>query len=242
MFDYEPQTYGETYAPIYDEWYPEVADDDPQLAVLERLSRGRVLELGVGSGRVAVPLARRGVHVSGIDVSPAMLDRLREKAGDVTTYVGDFADVDVSERFPLICCLKNTFFMLTTQGDQVRRFANAAKALAPDGVFLLETFVPDPSRFDSGQRVNLKQMRTGAALVQTSVHDPTTQVVTSQDIYLGSRGVEVYPLKTRYVWPSELDLMAALAGLQLSERWSDWHGRPWSPESKSLISLYRPTT
>jgi SAM-dependent methyltransferase len=241
--DYDIATYGENYAPVYDTWYPEVLPHDPQLDVLANRSGGRLLELGIGTGRVALPLARRGVKVHGIDASAAMLAELRKKPGGelVTTVLGDFADVAADERFPLICCLKNTFFMLTTQEDQTRCVRNAARALEAEGVLVLETFMPDPSRFDAGQRLCVKQMRTGAALIQTSVHDRTAQVVTSQDIALTARGVEVYPLKTRYVWPSELDLMAQVAGMRLVERWDGWTGVPWSERTTNIVSFYERT-
>jgi SAM-dependent methyltransferase len=240
LFHYDITTYGDRYASAYDKWWPEVANEDPQIAVLERYSEGSALELGVGSGRVAVPLARRGVEVHGLDASQEMLNTLRAKPGGeaVVCWLGDFAEIDVEHSYSLIYCIKNTFLMLTTQEEQIRCFRSVAARLSRGGRFLLETFVPEPDRFDRGQRVNVKLMHDDAVLLQASLHDPLAQTVTSHDVVLGRDGVELYPLKTRYVWPSELDLMARLADLRLSERWSDWSGRAPSADSRNLISIY----
>ncbi len=157
MEPYREETYGERFAGIYDDWYAEV--DDATVATLRELAQGgRALELGIGTGRVALPLQQSGVEVHGIDASEAMVARLRAKPGGerIPVTLGNFADVAVEGQFSLIYVLVNTFFVLLTQDEQVRCFENVARHLTPEGAFLIEVFVPDLTRFADRQAVRAR--------------------------------------------------------------------------------------
>ncbi len=241
MPEYGPSTYGERIAEVYDEWPGIPQDTEATVAFLARLAgSGPVLELGIGTGRLAIPLARRGLRVHGIDASEAMVAKLRAKpgGGDIPVTVGDFADVAVRGPFSLVFVVFNTFFALLAQDDQVRCFANAAARLTTDGVFVIEAFVPDLARFDRGQRVNATQVDTHRVQLDASHHDPVEQRVRSSHVVLREEGIRLYPVHIRYAWPSELDLMARLAGLRLRERWGGWQGEPFTAASPRHVSVY----
>jgi len=239
MSTYNATTYGERIADVYDDWYRSA---DP--AMIDRLAElagdGPALELGIGSGRVALPLRERGVAVHGVDASPKMVGRLRAKPGgaDLPVALGDFADFQLAERFPLVYVVFNTFFGLLSQEDQVRCFQCVARHLTEDGVFLMEAFVPDLARFDRGQRINMNRSEGDGLVLDTSVHDPVNQRVDSHHVHLSEAGTRIYPVQVRYAFPPELDLMARLAGLCLRERWSGWHREPFSKESVRHVSVY----
>jgi SAM-dependent methyltransferase len=239
MDGYGAETYGEKIAGLYDHLYPKV--DPAMIDTLTRLAgTGPALELGIGTGRVALELAARGVEVHGVDASPAMVERLRAKPGGdrIPVTFGDFGEVKPDRRFSLVFVVFNTFFALLDQAAQVRCFANAAHALAPEGVFALEVFVPDVTRFDRGQRVGVTHIRRDDVLLDVSRHDPVTQQVTSQHLLFTGEVVRLYPVVLRYAWPAELDLMARLAGLRLRHRWSDWDGAALTARSEKHISIY----
>jgi SAM-dependent methyltransferase len=238
--DYDASTYGDRVADVYDEWYADL-DPGPAASTLAELAgSGRALELAIGTGRVALPLAALGVEVHGIDASEAMVARLREKPGGeaIPVTMGDFADVGVEGRFALIYIVFNTFFALFSQDDQVRCFANVADHLADDGVFALEAFVPDLARFDRGQRVNANRVEADFVILDVSLHDPVEQRVSSQHILVRSDGIRLQPVAIRYAFPSELDLMARLAGLGLRERWDGWEREPFTAASGRHVSVY----
>jgi SAM-dependent methyltransferase len=239
--DYGPSTYGERIAGVYDAWHEGAPDVLATVAVLADLARGgRALELGIGTGRVALPLAAQGVEAHGIDASEAMVARLRAKPGgaQLPVTIGDFAGVPVDGTFSLIFVVFNTFFALPSQAEQVRCFRSVASHLAPDGLFLIEAFVPDLTRYVRGQSVWTTRVDLDEVRLTVAQHDPVGQRVVSQHVVLAPGGVRLYPVQLRYAWPSELDLMAQLAGLSLRERWADWQRRPFSAESARHISLY----
>ncbi|MBE0431188.1 MAG: class I SAM-dependent methyltransferase [Dehalococcoidia bacterium] len=239
MDNYREDTYGERIAGVYDDWYREY--DDAAVAVLHELAQGgRALELGIGTGRVALPLQRSGIAVEGIDSSEAMIARLRSKPGGdkIPVGMGDLADVAVEGQYTLIFVLVNTFFALLTQEEQVRCFRNVAQHLHPRGSFVVEAFVPDLSRFTRRQCVTVADMSEDEVQFDASRHDPVSQQITAQQIVLTEQGIRLYPVKLRYVWPSELDLMARLAGLQLKHRWGDWRKAPFSADSRTHVSVY----
>jgi SAM-dependent methyltransferase len=241
MSDYDASTYGEHIADIYDAWVAGVVETDPAVALLAGLAQGRpTLELGIGTGRVALPLAERGVPVHGIDASKAMVARLRAKARGETLPVtlGDFADVAVDGTFGLVYVVFNTFFARLTQEAQVRCFRNVAARLAPDGLFVIEAFVPDVARFDRGQRVQASRVETSQVVLDVNRHDPVTETVASQHIGLAEGQVHLYPVSIRYAWPAELDLMARLAGLRLRDRGAGWHREPFTAASTRHVSVY----
>lgn len=236
---YSIRTYGDQIADVYDRYY---GDCNPAaIGALKALAgAGPALELGIGTGRVALPLAAAGVHVSGIDASEAMVRRLRAKPGGATIPVamGDFAEVGVDGPFTLIYVVFNTFFNLLTQADQVRCFQNVAKRLAADGLFILEAFVPDLYRFRGGQDVRVIAQSEAEVRIDASQIDTVNQLVTATHVTLSGQGARLCPVKLRYAWPAELDLMALLGGLRLKERWGSWDRSPFTASSGSHISLY----
>jgi SAM-dependent methyltransferase len=241
MKGYDATTYGERIADIYDELYEGMLDTDSTVEFLAGLAgKGPVLELAVGTGRVALPLAERGIEVHGIDSSEAMVERLRAKEGGdrIKVTLGDFADVGVEGRFTLIFVVFNTLFALTSQDEQVRCFRNAADHLEDEGRFVLEVFVPDVARFDRGQRLSADRIEVDRVVLEASLHDPVGQRVTSQHVIIGESGNRMVPVHIRYAWPSELDLMASLAGMRLKDRWGGWRREYFTAESTRHVSVY----
>jgi hypothetical protein len=194
----------------------------------------------VGTGRIAVPLAERGARVHGIDASQSMLDRLKAKSGadQISVTLGDFAELAVDGEFELIYVVFNTFFALLDQEQQVRCFLSVAAHLADRGVFVIEAFVPDPTLYDRGQRVSAVRVEADRVQLDASRIDPVTQRVTSQHILIGAEGIMLLPVQLRFAWPSELDLMARVAGLSLRERYGGWQGEPFSATSPTHVSVY----
>lgn len=241
MSDYGPSTYGDRIADIYDELYWSMQDVQPIVSLLGELAdAGRALELGIGTGRIALPLLSHGVNIQGIDASEPMVAKLRQKPnGDrIPVTMGDFAEVGVEGTFYLIFVVFNTFFGLLTQDAQVRCFRNVAQHLAPAGVFLIEAFVPDMTRFVRRQNLEATQVTPDLVRLDASHHDPVAQRVSSQHVHITEQGVRLYPVEFRYAWPSELDLMAQLAGLRLRHRWGSWQKEPFTAASTSHISVY----
>lgn len=244
MGDYGPETYGERIASVYDELYTWYLDTDTAVEALAKLAGGGpVLELGVGTGRLAVPLVERGIDVHGIDASEAMVERMRGKPGGdrVTVSVGDFADVAApGGPYPLILVAFSTLFALGTQEEQIRCFRGVAEALAPDGVFLVEAFVPDLTRFARGQHVEARKVETDRLELDVATHDPIGQRIASQHVIVEDGKIETYPIQIRYAWPAELDLMARIAGLRLQERLGGWREEPFTASSVRHVSIYEP--
>jgi SAM-dependent methyltransferase len=240
---YEAKTYGERIAAVYDAWVVPAVDASTEVAVsflTELAGAGPALELGIGTGRVALPLAARGVTVHGIDVSEAMVTRLREKPGgaEIQVTLGDFEAVPVEGAFRLIYVVFNTFFGLLSQEAQVRCFAQVAQHLAQDSAFVIEAFVPDPSLFNRGQRVSATHVEVDRVQLDATQHDPVEQRVTSQHVIIAPEGIVLLPVQLRYAWPSELDLMARLAGLRLEARYGGWQREPFTASSPSHVSVY----
>ena len=236
---YSDETYGESVARVYDEWYSEY--DPHAIDALASLARGgRALELGIGTGRIALPLSANNVEVHGIDAADSMISRLRAKPGGdrITITHGNFADVPASGKFELVYIVFNTFFALSSQEEQVRCFRNVAAHLSPDGCFVIEAFVPDLNRFTGGQVNWATKVTTDEVQLDVGQHDSATQQVISQKVVIKDGDVRLYPVQIRYAWPSELDLMAQLTGLRLRERWSSWQREPFSSESKKHISVF----
>ncbi len=242
MTEYDPAAYGDRMADVYDEWLGVPGGTDDEATFLAGLAgAGPALELGIGTGRVALPLAQAGVDVRGIDASEAMVERLRAKPGgeDIPVSIGDFADVDVEGDFSLVFVVFNAFFGLLSQEDQARCFANVARRLQGGGAFVIEAFVPDPTRFDRGQTTRTQHVEMGRVILECSRHDPVGQRVDSQNVVIGEGETKLYPGgRIRYAWPSELDLMARLAGLRLRERWGDWRRAPFTAASTGHVSVY----
>lgn len=237
---YSDETYGEHVAGVYDEWY---ADYDSHAidALAELAGGGRALELGIGTGRFALPLSAKGVEVHGVDAAASMISRLRSKPGAdrIAVTQGSFADVPVEGEFALVYIVFNTFFALSSQDEQVRCFRNVATHLSRDGCFVIEAFVPDVTRFSGGQVNWATKVTADEVQLDVGQHDAAAQRVISQKVVITDGSVRLYPVQIRYAWPAELDLMAQLAGLHLRERWSSWQREPFSAESKQHISIYQ---
>jgi SAM-dependent methyltransferase len=241
MEGYEPSTYGNRIAGVYDELYGSMFDNEGCVQFLRsKAGGGRALELAVGTGRIALPLKESGVKVHGIDISEEMVTRMKQKPGaeDITVTIGDFADVGVQGDFELVYILFNTLFALMTQDDQVRCFRNVADHLTPDGTIVVEAFVPDLSRFVRHQTNSVVDVQIDQVQFDASRHDPVNQVIHSQHVFLKEGETKLYPVSLRYAFPAEMDLMARLAGLELKERWEDWRMRAFTSDSKNHISVY----
>ena len=200
---------------------------------------GPALELAIGTGRIALPLAARGVTVAGIDLSQAMVARLREKPGgaDLAVTIGDMATTRVDGQFSLVYLVFNTIGNLVTQDAQVQCFENAARHLRPGGRFLIENGVPSLQSLPVGQTII--PFRAAPDGISFDVYDVVTQRASSQHYVFTPDGrVQVFPVDFRYVWPSELDLMARIAGLELQDRWANWQREPFTAVSRSHVSVW----
>jgi SAM-dependent methyltransferase len=212
---------------------------DPVVAFLADLAgSGAALELGIGTGRIAIPLAGRGIRVHGIDLSPDMVAQLRAEPGSdgIDVTIGDFASTKAGGAFQVAYLLRNTITNLTSQDAQVECFRNAAAQLEPGGCFVIEVYVPELQRLPPGE--------TFHAFTVTPEHlgfeeyDVATQIAISHHYWITGGKLETFSAPFRYVWPAELDLMARLAGLTLRGRWGDWARAPFTAESRSHISVW----
>ncbi len=234
--------FGESVAARYDETAADTFDPavvEPAVDFLAELAgTGRALELGVGTGRIALPLAARGVPVHGIELSKAMVARLREKPGgeEIGVTVGDFATARVEGSFSLAYLVFNTIMNLTTQAAQVECFRNVAAHLEPGGCFVVEVGVPDLQRLPPGERARpfaLSPTRLGF-----DEYDVAQQRLVSHHYTVTDGRLDVVSVPFRYAWPAELDLMAQLAGMRLRERWSDWQREPFTSDSRKHVSIW----
>lgn len=226
----------ERYERLWPELFvPEVLE--PAVAFLTvAAGDGPVLELGIGTGRVAVPLSRGGLRVHGIELSPAMVAHLRHRSAEIEVTVGDFATADAGGGpFALAYLVRNTITNLTSQDEQVECFRNVARQLRPGGVFVIENYVP---QLRPGERIHVFTA-VPEHLGFEEYDDPAGQTAVSHHYWTIDGQLRTFASRHRYVWPSELDLMARLAGLTSSERWSDWHRTPFTGESRSHISVWQ---
>jgi SAM-dependent methyltransferase len=244
MKDYEPvMSFDEANAEVYDD-LARRGDEEATVAFLAKLADGgSALELAIGTGRIALPLAATGISVDGIDFSPPMVAKLREKPGgdgiDVT--MGDFADVGVDGTYRLIYVVFNSFFNLLTQDDQIRCFQNVAAHLGAEGSFVIEggctlSFI---DHLRAGQYVDAEAIEVDAVRFDLLRLDPSTQMLHENHVRVSHAGVTFNPVVQRYAWPSELDLMARIAGLRLQERWGGWNRQAFTANSDNVVSVYR---
>lgn len=236
----DPAFFGDRWAQVYQDLTigPDPAPTVEFLAGLAGGS-GRALELAIGGGRVAMPLARRGITVEGIEASQVVADRLHATPGaeSIPVTVADMADVPADGPFRLVYLVWDGLFHLPSQARQVDCFRNVARVLEPGGAFVIECFVPVPALFDRGVDVN--DVTEDWASMTLTRHDPVAQSIFRQRItFADRRRVRMIPVAFRYCWPSELDLMAALAGLRLRERYADWTRAPFGPASRGHVSVY----
>jgi SAM-dependent methyltransferase len=247
---YGPGTYGDGFADVYDDWYAGVTDVDACVERVAELVRaaggGPVLELGVGSGRLALPLAGRGLEVHGVDASGAMLDRLRAhpQGASVRAVLADMADLD-AERLglPTSCAVVlvafNTLFNLPAESDQRGCLAGAARLLAPAGRLVVEAFVPGDDAGAARRAVEPTRIGIDEVVLTVSQVDPAGQTVTGQHVQITERGIRLRPWHLRWATPAQLDEMAAGAGLRLERRDSGWSGEPFDDASAVHVSVYR---
>ncbi|MEP7060641.1 MAG: class I SAM-dependent methyltransferase [Actinomycetota bacterium] len=202
---------------------------------------GPTLELGIGTGRVATPLAEAGIEVHGMDASETMVAKMRAKQGGehIPVTIGSFADFALESRFGLIYVVFNTFFGLLTQEEQVSCFEAVARHLKPGGAFVMQAFVPDVRRFDEHeQRVAAESIGIDEVVLETSTHDPFAQRTDSAYVVIRDGGVRMYPVRIRYAYVSELDLMARLAGMRLQDRWANWDRDPYPSKKWTHVSVW----
>lgn len=237
----DPGLFGRQWAAGYDG----SGNPDPAPAVefLAGLAAGGpALELAIGSGRVALPLAARGIAVEGIEASPEMVALLRAKPGGdaIPVVIGDLADVGVTGPYPLVYLVFNTLFNLTGEGRQADCFRNVARVLAPGGAFVIEAFVPDPADFDRDeQQVQVRSVTEDSATIRLHQYDRKAQMFVRQTITFTNDGVQLRPFGMHYRWPEQIDELAAQAGLRLGARYATWRRDPYGPESRDHISVYR---
>ena len=240
---YGARFFGEREAAVYDDLESEMFAPEVVTPIVDTLAQlagtGAALEMGIGTGRIALPLSARGVRVSGIDASSAMVSRLRAKPGSdaIDVVIGDFSTTRVDGQFALVYLIFNTIFNLKTQDEQVACFQNAAAHLASGGHFVVELGVPELQRLSPGQDVHVYHV--DARTMSFDTYDVVTQALTSNHFVIADGLVSSYPVEGRYAWPSELDLMARLAGMQLTERWAGWQREPFTKLSSSHVSVYR---
>jgi SAM-dependent methyltransferase len=237
--------FGERVAARYDQSLAEMFKPeavDPAVDFLVGLAgNGRALELGIGTGRIAIPLAKRGVPVHGIDLSRAMVTRLRQKADaqSIPVTIGDFATTAIEGPFSVAYLVFNTIQNLTSQAAQIACFRNVSRHLEPGGTFVIEVGVPSIRRLPPGESIRVFEMtetRWGY-----DEFDVVNQGLISHHFEIVDGRLERDSVPLRYVWPAELDLMAEIAGLQLRERWSDWTREPFTSESRKHISIWQKT-
>lgn len=248
MEGYDAHTYGDRFAEVYDDWYGDVTDAAACTAhlagLVDSVGGGPVLELGVGSGRLALPLVDRGLEVHGIDASAAMVERLRAKPGGdrVQVTVGDMAELLLVEAppFAVVFVAFNTFFNLVTHTAQRRCLARVAALLAPGGRFVLEAFVPhdDPGPAATAA-VQPRRITADEVVLSVSQVDPEAQTITGQHVHLREGGIRLRPWHLRYATPEQLDQMAAEAGLVLENRSGGWGDEPFDERSSVHVSTYR---
>jgi SAM-dependent methyltransferase len=235
----DPAEYGRHIAEFYDDLYGEIEDTDEAVATLAELAAGGpVLEFGIGTGRLALPLAARAVEVHGIDASAEMVERLRGKPGGdaIGVTIGDFAEARAEGRFAVVVLSFNAIFQPLTQERQIRTLANAAGHLADGGLLVVEAFVPDAVRHRTG--VHPRLLGTDRVEFSLFKHYPERQRLDTVLVRLTREGSWFFPANHRYAPPAELDAMARLAGCELRERWGGWARQPFTAASTKHVSLY----
>ncbi|MDP2324902.1 MAG: class I SAM-dependent methyltransferase [Gammaproteobacteria bacterium] len=233
--------YGDKYAAVYDDLFANRDDVSLVTAVLHELAgNGDIIEFGVGTGRLAIPLSQRGHRVYGVDNSQVMLDALKAKPGSqsVTPVLGDFGTVAVGKPVALVFSAFSTIYLLGTPEAQLQNFRNAAAHLAVGGRFIVEAFVHDRTRFINNQQVVATEIGESHATVQISLLEPAKQIIRTQQMTFTPAGISFLPNRLRFIYPAEMDLMAQLAGMALEYRWRDWERRPFEASSTNQIAVY----
>lgn len=239
MDGFDPMSsFGPDVAAEYDD---ELRGDEDAAADLlaELAGDGTALELAIGTGRIAVPLMDRGVEVDGIEQSQAMVDRLLAKRPDTRVVIGDMASADAPRSgYRLVFLVFNTIGNLLTQDDQVRCFQNAARHLGDDGAFVVENLVPTAHVTGRGQFVDAERVAADEVVLDVNRYDPVTQLLEENHVSISARGIRMGPIAQRLTFPSELDLMARLAGLRLLERWGGFDRSAFTSRSEGHVSVW----
>jgi SAM-dependent methyltransferase len=234
--------FDERVAARYETYWPELFEPaaiDPVVSFLAGLAGGgRALELGIGTGRLALPLARRGVPVHGIELSAPMVARLRAQpgSGQVAVTIGDFATTTAGGTFRLAFLARNTITNLTSQDEQVRCFQTVAAQLEPGGCFVIENYIPQLQRLPPGETTRV--FAATPAHLGFEEYDIAAQIAVSHHYWVIDGQLETMSSPHRYLWPSELDLMAKIAGLRLRDRWASWQREPFTSDSSAHVSVW----
>jgi len=241
---YGDATYGDGFADVYDEWYGEISDTEATVDAVAALAAdagGPVLELGVGTGRLAIPLAARGIEVEGVDASAAMVRRLQAKPGgaQVRVTIGPMEAADPPGPFGVVLVAFNTFFNLTALARQEACMQSVAARLGKTGVFAIETVVPAEPAHGSGTALEVRTVELDRVVLVATAHGDDGRTITGQHIELSERGVRLRPWRIRVASPAELDAMAAAAGLALTSEAADWRGAPFTEASQTRVAIYR---
>ena len=243
MEGYRLDTYGEAFADVYDGWYTGVSDADATARFVDaRCGAGPVLELGVGSGRLARPLAALGRRVVGVDSSAAMLDRCRrhpDRRG-VLLVRADMAELPLAGRFGAVLCAFNTLFNLPGFEAQRRALAGAHRLLGPDGTLVLEAITGDELEAGPRSSVGVARMATDELVLTATLLDPREQIISGQHVQITEAGIRLRPWQLRWITPAQLDALAVEVGLRLVERVADWDGSAFTSSSDRHVSVYQP--
>ncbi len=241
MRGYNDSSYGDSFADVYDEWYHGISDVESTIETLAELAGGgRVLELGVGTGRLAIPLAAAGLEVHGLDTSDLMLQKMAGKSGsaNVRTHLGDMVDDMPAGPFALVFVAYNTFFNLLTHQRQQACFAQVASRLVEGGYFAIEAFVPDPAH-DPASSITVRSIAADRVVLSVSTANATDQLAEGQFIDITEAGgVRLRPWSIRWATTQQLDEMAAAAGMALSDRWEAFDRTPFTSESERQVSVF----
>lgn len=239
MDSYTDQTYGDAWAELYDEVFPAPAPEVIEF-VTARAEGGPVLELAVGTGRVAIPLVAAGVEVHGVEISPQMIDVLHRRPDKVPIVASDMTRFRLDRRYPLVLLGANTLFVPLEEEAQRGVFRATAAALETGGRFVIECFVPDLDRFDRDQTVRAREVSADHVMIEFAIHDPDLQVIRSMmDIRWTKGRSALLPVQVRYLWPQQIDEMASGSGLELEERYEWYDEAPFTDASPRHVSVYR---
>lgn len=246
MDEWHETDYGARFAADYDLrafGAPPESETEDAVSFLSTMlegTGGRLLELGSGTGRLLVPLAERGLDVQGIELSPEMVARMHEKPGGeaIPVLVGDMASFQLPERFDVVLLAYNTLFSIVSQERQVECLRAAAEHLAPGGKLVIECYAPYPMTKLPPKNVLTYSLKVDEVVLMPTLHDQVEQTIEVNVVVLREDGIRLFPSRVRYAWPAEIDLMARLAGLTLSERWSDWTREPFGSGSDGHVSVY----
>ena len=239
---FDPAEYGRNAAEVYDDVYAHLDPGEAVRFLAGYAGGGAVLELGIGTGRIALPLAAEGLVVEGIEGSPQMAARLAAKPGGagIRVEVGDFALTGTGRRYAVVVLAFNTINALPSQDAQVDTFRNAAAHLEPSGVFVVENWIPDLAAFHRGRALRVHRVAGDQVVVEVAeLHQAEQRMTTVKLAFRGDGGAHLLPADHRYVWPAELDLMARLAGFHLEDRWESWDRRPFTDDSTGYVAVYR---